>query len=36
MKNTNGEPDLSDLPTADALQFYAENPGQVANKEAAK
>ena len=36
MKNTNGEPDLSDLPIADALQFYAENPGQVANKEAAK
>jgi hypothetical protein len=36
MKNEDGQPDPSDLPIAEALKFYAEDPAQVANQEAAK
>ncbi|MDA1315352.1 MAG: hypothetical protein O2968_18640, partial [Acidobacteria bacterium] len=36
MKNEDGQSDPSDLPIAEALQFYAETPAQAANQEAAK
>lgn len=35
MKNANGEPDLSDLPIAEALQFYGDTAGPVATQGAA-